>query len=81
MTSVISMSADTASKIGAFFREYPCHRAPEVGRVYWMVDLPNAHTTVGNQPMEGIDVEYFFTPKEAQMWSQRDILRRMGVEE
>ena len=81
MTSVISMRYDIACKIGPLFREYPCRRVPAVDRVYWIVELPDAHTTVGNQPMDGIDVEYFFTPDEARAWGERDIARRMEVVE
>ena len=83
MTGCISVPWGLASMAGSLLgdgRPLPTRRAPEVGRVYFLVPVAVGHDRWQFPDTDDFTAAYFWTPEEAMAWGTADIERRLMQE-
>jgi len=79
MTACISVPWEHARTVGVLLSPVPTKEAPEVDRVYFLVQVAIGHDRWPFPPCDDFEAQYFWTPEEAQAWGEADIERRMEV--
>ena len=84
MTAVVSVPWPLAGVVGwqlGHGRSIPTKEAPEVGRVYMLVPVDEQFARCSFRGLVDVDITYFETERGAMAWGERDVERRLEVEE
>ena len=80
MTAVLSVPWALARTVGVLLPPAPTKEAPEVDRIYFLVQVAIGHDHWPFPPCDDFEAQYFWTQEEAMAWGDQDIERRMGVD-